>query len=544
MRFSSLALCVLLLGCLAGVGAVADEGHQHPAGDPEKLGTVSFPTSCAPEVQKQFQRGVAMLHSFWYEEAERTFNEVAKTDPGCAMAYWGLAMSYFHPIWDGRGPDAAVLKKGWEAVEKAKSVAPKTERERDYVAAIEAFYKDSDKLDHRTRVLAYESAMERVYTRYPEDREAAAFYSLALLGTVAASPVDKTLTRQKKAGEIAEKVFAAEPNHPGAAHYVIHAYDYPPLAQKALPAARAYAKVAPAAPHALHMPSHIFTRLGLWQESIESNTASASAAHKVGWVGEELHASDYMEYAYLQMGQDEQAKRVLDQMPANKAGGSNYFAGVYATAAMPARYVIERRHWDEAAKLEVPSGFPGGKLSWAGATIYFARALGCAHTGDLEGARQAIQKLEAARDQLTGLQESYWAGQVEIQRREAAGMLAFAQGKKDEALELLRSAADMEDASDKHPVTPGPVKPARELLGEFLLTVGKPAEALAAFESTLERSPNRFNALYGAATAAQTAGQREKARHYFQALVTMSDPLSLRPELSTAKSYLQEVAKK
>jgi tetratricopeptide (TPR) repeat protein len=544
MRFSSLALGVLLLGWLACVPVLADEGHQHPAGDPEKLGTVSFPTSCTPAAQKQFQRGVAMLHSFWYEEAERTFNDVAKADPGCAMAYWGVAMSYFHPIWDGRGPDAAILKKGWEAVEKARSLGPKTERERDYVAAITAFYKDFDKLDHRTRVLAYETAMESVYTRYPADREAAAFYSLALLGTVAASPVDKTLARQKKAGEIAEKVFAAEPNHPGAAHYVIHAYDYPELAQKALPAARAYAKIAPDAPHALHMPSHIFTRLGLWQESIESNIASALAAHKVGWVGEELHASDYLEYAYLQMGQDEQARRVLDQMATNKPGLSNYFAGAYATATMPARYVIERRRWAEAAKLEVPANSPGGKLSWAEATIYFARALGSARTGDVESARQAIQKLEAARDRLTEAQETYWAGQVEIQRREAAGTLSYAQGKKDEAVELLRSAADREDASEKHPVTPGPVVPARELLGEMLLILDKPADALLAFESTLQRSPNRFNALYGAAKAAQMAGQREKARQYYSALVRVSDPVSPRPELRTAKSYLQEVARK
>jgi len=485
-----------------------------------------------------------MLHSFWYEEADRTFNEVAKDDPGCAMAYWGLAMSYFHPIWDGRGPDAAILKKGWETVEKAKALGAKTERERDYVAAIEAFYKDSEKRDDRTRVLAYETAMEQVYTRYPDDREAAVFYALALLGTVAASPVDKTYARQKKAGEIAEKVFAAQPDHPGAAHYVIHAYDYPPLAEKALPAARAYAKIAPDAPHALHMPSHIFTRLGLWQESIESNIASARAAQKVGMAGEQLHASDYLEYAYLQMGQDEQAKKVLDQMAANKAGLPSYFAGVYATATMPARYVIETHRWAEAAKLEVPSGSPGGKLSWAEATIYFARALGSAHTGDIEGARQAIRKLEAAHNTLIEVQETYWAGQVEIQRREAAGALSYAQGKKEEALDLLRSAADMEDASEKHPVTPGPVVPARELLGEMLLALDKPAEALAAFESTLQRSPNRFNALYGAAKAAQMAGQREKARQYYSALVAVSDPVSQRPELSAAKSYLQEVARK
>src|SRR5208282_1959682 len=300
MRVLSHAFVVLLLSSLLAAPAFADEEHQHPAGDPEKLGSVFFPTSCAPAVQKQFQRGVAMMHSFWYEEAERTFNQVAQGDPGCAMAQWGVAVSYFHPIWDTRGPDAAILKKGAEAVEKAKALSAKTERERDYVAAIEVFYKDSDKLDHRTRVLAYESAMERVYTRYPDDREAAAFYSLALLGSAAASPVDKTLARQKKAGEIAEKVFAAEPNHPGAAHYIIHAYDYPSLAEKALPAARAYAKIAPDAPHALHMPSHIFTRLGLWQESIESNIASAAAARKVGMVGEGLHASDYLVYAYLQ----------------------------------------------------------------------------------------------------------------------------------------------------------------------------------------------------------------------------------------------------
>ncbi|HYA95620.1 MAG TPA: tetratricopeptide repeat protein [Terriglobales bacterium] len=544
MRLSLRALCLFLLACLVSVPAVADEEHHHPAGDPEKLGSVSFSNSCAPAVQKQFQRGVAMMHSFWYEEAERTFNEVGKADPGCAMAYWGLAMSHFHPIWDGRGPDAAVLKKGWEAVEQAKSLGAKTEREREYVATIEAFYKDSDKLDHRTRVLAYESAMERVYTRYPDDLEAAAFYSLALLGTVAASPVDKTLARQKKAGEIAEKVFAAEPNHPGAAHYVIHAYDYPELAQKALPAARAYAKIAPDAPHALHMPSHIFTRLGLWQESIESNTASARVAHKVGMAGEELHASDYLEYAYLQTGQDQQAKRVLDQRAANKTDLPSYFAGVYATATMPARYVIETRQWSEAAKLEVPPGSPGGKLSWAEATVYFARALGSAHTGDIDGARLAVQKLETIHNTLVEVRETYWAGQVEIQRREAAGMLAFARGKKDEALELLRSAADMEDASEKHPVTPGPVVPARELLGEFLLSIDKPADALVAFESTLQRSPNRFNALYGAARAAQNAGQREKARQYYGDLVEVSDPVSPRPELRAAKSYLQEIARR
>jgi tetratricopeptide (TPR) repeat protein len=544
MRVLSSGFSLLLLGCLLAVPAAAEQEHEHPAGDPEKLGAVSFSTSCVPAVQKQFQRGVAMLHSFWYEEGERTFNQVAKDDPGCAMAYWGVAMSYFHPIWDARGPDAAILKKGWEAVQKAKGLAPRTERERDYVAAIEAFYKDSDKQDHRTRVLAYETAMERVYTRYPEDREAAAFYSLALLGTVAASPVDKTLARQKKAGEIAEKVFAAEPNHPGAAHYVIHSYDYPALAERALPAARSYAKIAPDAPHALHMPSHIFTRLGLWQESIESNTASAAAAGKVGMVGEGLHASDYLEYAYLQTGQDEQAKRVLDHMAANKTGLPSYFAGVYATATMPARYVVERHRWAEAAKLEIPQDSPGGKLSWAEATVYFARALGSAHTGDVDAARQAIQKLESARDTLSGLQETYWAGQVEIQRREASGILASAQGKKDEALELLRSAADMEDGSEKHPVTPGPVVPARELLGEFLLAINTPAEALAAFESTLQRSPKRFNALYGAATAAQAAGQREKARQYFNALIEISDPISSRPELRTARSYLQDVARK
>ena len=537
-----MAPCVLLFALAAGplmcVAQSSQEGST--AGSPAHLGKVDFPTSCSLAVQPVFEKAVALMHSFQYQEAQQTFDQAAALEPNCAMAHWGKAMVLHEQLWTL--PDKKALSKGHKESELAQKLHPGTPKEQGFVAAAAAYYQKNSKISYSDRNKAYSAALEKLHEQMPDDVEVGSFYALSLV-TLAEDDVD-SLENQKKAIAILQPLLEKYPDHPGVAHYLIHAADRPELAALGLEAARRYAAIAPDSPHALHMPSHIFTRLGLWQESIDSNIASARAAQKAGMPGEQLHASDYLEYAYLQTGQDQQAKSVLDQMVANKTGLPNYFAGVYATAAMPARYVVETHRWAEAAKLEVPSGSPGGKLSWAEATVYYARALGSAHTGDIEGARQAIQKLEADRDTLTQLQETYWAGQVEIQRREAAGILASAQGKKDEALGLLRSAADIEDASEKHPVTPGPVKPARELLGEFLLTLDKPADALVAFESTLQRSPNRFNALYGAATAAQTAGQREKARHYFQALVAVSDPLSQRPELSIARSYLQEVARK
>jgi len=494
-------------------------------------------------VQKRFERAVAMLHSFWYEESEKEFAAVATADPTCALAYWGVAMSLYHPLW--YPPDPASLKKGQEAIAKAAAIGAKTARERDYIAALHTFYTDTDKRDHQARASAYEQAMEQVAARYPEDREATIFYALALLGT--ASPQDKTLSHQKKAGAMLEKILAAEPNHPGVAHYIIHSYDYPPLASRALPAARAYAKIAPSAPHALHMPSHIFTRLGLWQESIASNRASEQAAKEYGqrtgmkgaW-SQQLHAMDYLEYAYLQSGQNQQAKGVLDELQAMRGElGKDLTAG-YAEAAIQARYTVELGGWPEAAALDPdPVSEPVSK-----ALIYHARALGAAHTGKLEQARQDVRRLEQLRDTLASAKDSYWSGQVEIQRREVAGWLAYAEGKKDEAASLLRAAAEMEDATEKHPVTPGAVVPARELLGDLLLALNRPADALPEFEATLKAAPNRFNALYGAARSAELAGNSGKAREYYAALVQVSVPGSERPELRTANSYLRELARK
>ncbi len=536
----------VLLACVVlslAAGAPAHEEHQHPAGDPEQLGTVHFPVSCSPAAQKEFERAVAIQHSFWFEEAGKAFATVTATDPSCAMGYWGIAMSLYHPLWDP--PDATALQQGWEAVAKAKAVGAKTDRERDYIAAMEAFYEDADTRDHRTRALAYEKAMEQVYLRYPEDREAAVFYALALDAT--ALPTDKTYANQKKAGEILEKVFAEQPNHPGVAHYIIHSYDYPPLADRALSAARGYAKIAPAVPHALHMPSHIFIRLGLWQESIDSNRASAAAAKEYAlkafpgraWF-QELHALDYLVYAYLQGAQEREAKGVLDELKVMRKAEPEDGASAYAFTAIPARYVLERRAWAEAASLTLhPSTFPWSRYHWAEANLYFARALGAARSGNTANAQKEVEKLQSLRDTLAEAKQNYWAEQVEIQRRAAAAWLAYAEGQNEQALALMRSAADREDATEKHPVTPGPILPARELLGELLLELKNPAHALREFETSLRASPNRFNGLSGAARAAQRAGDTEKARGYYAQLVSLCEHADgARPELTEARTFL------
>lgn len=510
-----------------------------------KVGEVGFPVSCSAEAQQQFTRAVALLHSFWYEEAVKAFTGVAETDPSCAMAYWGVAMSNWYPLW--YPPSAAALKAGSDAVAKAQSIGAKTDRERDYIDAIATFYRDSDKLDNRTRSVAYEKAMEQVYSRYPDDREAGVFYALALNAT--ALPTDKTYANQEKAAQILQRVFAEQPNHPGAAHYLIHSYDSAPLANLGLPAAICYADIAPSVPHALHMPSHIFTRVGQWQNSIDSNRASADAgqnyAAKVFGPGvvwdQTLHAMDYLEYSYLQTGQDGEAKRVLDQLMSYQKAIPSSLAAAYAIAAIPARYAVERQNWAEAAALPEPRiTSPGNEYPWTAPMITYARALGAAHTGDFAGAQAEIGKLEAARDALTQAKNTYWAGQVDVEARSASAVLAQAQGRKDEALTLMRSAADLEDASDKHPVTPGSIVPARELLGDMLLEANQPAEALAEYERSLNSAPNRFHGLAGAAAAAERAGDAAKAKLYREKLVQVAAADSDRPELLTAKRFLAE----
>lgn len=543
MRLIRLVVPATLAVLIGSVSAIAQETHPHKHELSEKLGRVNFATSCTKPAQQKFNRAVALLHSFWYDEAEKAFNGVAQTDPKCTMGYWGVAMSLYHPLW--APPLSVELQRATAAMEKANATQAPTQRERDYVAAIASFYRDADKVDHRTRSLAYEKAMEQIVARYPQDQEAAVFYSLALLGT--ALPTDKTFANQKKAVAILNKVLASQPEHPGVAHYIIHSFDYPPLASLALNAARSYSKIAPSAPHALHMPSHIFIRLGHWEESIESNLASARAARNhvaksnPGVASfDELHAMDYLAYAYLQTAQDAKAGEIFDAMARVKKVDTSNFAAAYALAAIPARYNLERRQWSQAAALKVhPTDFPWAKFTFAEALTHFARAIGAARSGDAASASKDVERLTAIQKALAQGNEKYWATQVEIQRGAAAAWLAYAQGKHDEALTLMKAAAELEDTTDKHPVTPGPVVPARELLAELLLEMKRPADALKEFEADLVVSPNRFNALYGAAKAAELSGDRAKAATFYAKLTALGEKSDgKRPELQAAKGFL------
>jgi tetratricopeptide (TPR) repeat protein len=543
---STAALLVTLLCQFPSVRA--QEAHQHHQDSSEKLGRVNFNISCTPEAQRRFNRAVAWLHSFEYEEAEKAFAEVNAADPRCGMAYWGVAMSNYHPLW--APPTAAELQKGAHAVEQAKSVGARTQRERDYISAVELFYKDSDKLDQRTRSLAYGEAMGLLSRRYPSDSEASVFYALTLIAKGAAAG-DKTYASEKEAARILNRVLARAPQHPGVTHYVIHGYDYPALAHLALPAARSYAKIAPASAHARHMPSHIFTRLGLWQEAIQSNLGAKAAAEAFavrnkmqGAWDEQLHAMDYLAYAYLQGGQDEQARGVLDELSRIRKVEPETFKVAYAATAIPARYALERRRWDEAAGLTLHDGtlgtFPWERFPWAEAHIHFARAVGAARVGDAASARREVEKLAAIRQALVEVKGGYdWAKQVEIERQVAAAWLAHAEGGREESLRLMRAAAELDDATDKHPVTPGAILPAREQLGELLLELKQPAAALLEFESSLKNAPNRFNGLYGAARAAAFAGDRKRAEGYYKQLLELCRYADTgRPEIEEAKEFL------
>jgi tetratricopeptide (TPR) repeat protein len=533
--------CTTLLGLILGVcGAYAQDHHEHG------LGTVHFPVSCTAASQKTFDRGVALLHSFWYDEAEKTFSEVTRTDPACAMAYWGMAMSLYHPIWEP--PTPADLKKGTVAVEKAKSTGAKTQRERDYIAALEVFYKDWEKVPHGERALAWRNAMRQLSARYPEDREAAIFFALSLIATAPAT--DKTYVSQKQAARILNRILPEQPDHPGIAHYMIHSYDTPQLAILALPAARSYAKIAPAVPHALHMPSHIFTRLGLWQDSIDSNLASAAAARSYiartvpgAASQDQLHAMDYLEYAYLQTCQEGEAKRVVEEAAAGSKVDQEVLQAAYAFAAIPARYTLERKRWSAAAALQVrPEGFPWNRFSYAEAITYFARALGAARSGNPSVARREIEKLDAIQKTLAQIQQEYdWSSQVKVQRLAALAWTAHAEGDHQGALRWMRSAADLEDQTDKHLVTPGPVLPARELLGELFMELNQPALAYPEFEAVLRNSPKRFNATYGAARSAELSGSRKRASERYSELLQLCGKADVqRLEVQNARAYLQK----
>ena len=540
MRTVARALLVVGLATLTAGPALA----QGMAA--ERLGTVRFATSCAPAVQSQFDRAVALLHSFHLDAAVGAFTDVAAADPACGMAQWGVAMAWLGNPLAG-APSARGLKEGGAAVEKAKAAGAGSDREREYIAAIETFYKDADRVDHRTRALAYERAMEQIAARYPTDREAAVFYALAL--NITLDPNDKTYANQLKAAAILEKVFAEQPNHPGVAHYLIHSYDFPPIAAKGLPAAKRYASIAPSAPHALHMPSHIFTRVGSWQESIETNRASAKAAADTLAAGgsqtglrsyEGLHAYDYMMYGYLQLGRDREARALVEEVTATRKLNVDHFAGAFALAAIPARYALERGQWADASTLSpTPADLAWNRFPQAESIVWFARGLGAARSGNPARARQDLARIEALRDTMTAAKSLYWAHQSEVQRLAVAAWIARAEGRKEEALSLMRASADAEDATEKHPVTPGAIKPARELLGEMLVELGQPAEALREFEASHLVEPNRFQGLYGAARAAELAGDSAKARTYYGRLVTLGQGADAdRPELKQAKSFM------
>ena len=496
---------------------------------PAKLGRVKFPTTCDAKVQPQFERGIALLHSFWFPEALKTFNEVLKADPSCTIAYWGIGVNRLLNPFAGQ-PAEEVLLQGQAAVDKGQSLGAKSQRERDYLDAIAALY-THDKAPWRERVLRYETAMEQLAQRHPEDKEASIFYALAL--NVASAPSDKTFAKQLKAAAILEPIFAAQPDHPGAAHYLIHSYDYPAIAAKGLPAARSYADIAPSAAHALHMPSHIFTRVGAWEDSIATNQRSEATARTNNTPEEILHAIDYQVYASLQLAQDAKAARGIERAQAETARAEGR-AGAYALAAGPVRYALERGDWRAAAQLAPrPS-----KFQYTDATIFFARALGAARSGDPAAARKDIAELARLRDELAARKDNYWAGEVEVQRLAAEGWTLLAERSNDAALALMRKSADIEDASEKAPVTPGRVLPARELLGEMLLELKQPAQALKEFEASAMREPNRFRGYCGAALAATQTGDSAKARAYYAELARLAAKGDPRPELQQAKLYL------
>lgn len=511
----------------------------------EEVGEVRFPISSARlETQEEFNRATALLYSFAYGNALKVFSDITLSDPQCAMAYWGIAMSHFHPIWE-EVPTPAQVKASLAAIKNAKYVGIKTEREKDYIAAIEIIYTDVDKTEYRSRVLEFEKAMERMCAKYPEDREARVILALTLDAT--APKNDKTYAKQKKAGEILLKVFAEQPNHPGVAHYIIHAYDYPPLAKLGLNAARKYARIAPSVAHALHMPSHIFVRLGLWDDNIETNIASANAGLENAQKDnpnassfDALHAWDYMTYGYLQQAQDKEAQALVEKLRNVHQMDRPNFAAAYALAAIPARFTVERHDWKAAASLKVsPDDFPWDRFPWAQSLTYYARAIGSARSGNVASARSNIEKLQLLQKAAEQANEPYWANQVEILRKSAEAWTLHTEGKKEEALKLMRSTADQEDATDKHPVTPGSIIPQRELLGEMLLEMNNPKQALNEFEASLVPTPNRFNGIAGAARAAELSGDNAKAKKYYAALVELTKKADTkRAQLEEAKKFL------
>ncbi|WP_237059796.1 hypothetical protein [Microbulbifer sediminum] len=511
-----------------------------PTGERQDIGTVSFSTSCSTSVQTDFNRAVALLHHMMYVQSQELFADIARRDPDCAMAYWGVAMTAFHPLW--APPPAEALARGQEALRKAGALSPGTAREKGYIDAASAFYRDWDKDRHRENLEAWRKAQQQLFERYPDDVDAGALYALSLVAT--APKGDREYMRQKEAGKLLERLRVEAPRHPAMYHYLIHAYDNPALADRALDVAREYDKIAPEVPHALHMPSHIFVRLGIWPDTIEWNKRSAAAARRQPADGKIslhfYHALDYLLYAYLQQGRDDDAKATLAEVRA-AAVPQDEFASAYGISAARARYRLEKRDWQGAASLDprLPADFPWDNYPWTEAIVEFARGIGAARSGDTPAAVRSAKRLAELQEQTAAAGEKYWAQQVEVQRLAVEAWSALSAGKERQALVLMRKAANMEDSMDKHPVTPGPVLPARELLGDMLLASGKPKEALEAYRKTLEVNAGRFNSLYGAASAAAESGDPPVAEKFYRELLEQAgEHGGSREELAEARKFV------
>jgi tetratricopeptide (TPR) repeat protein len=513
-------------------------------GDPN-FGNVSFALSCRYDLRETFNLGLSLIHSFEYAEAEKAFVSILDEDPECLMAYWGTAMSILnHPLSLKQNPES--LKRGEALLKVAHTLTPNNDREKDYIDAVSIYFKGWQTLDTQTRKLKYESKMEELYNKYTGDVETAVFYSLAILAT--ADLNDKTYGKQKKSGEILEKLFGKNPNHPGIAHYIIHNYDSPELAHLALNTARKYAVIAPASAHAQHMPSHIFTRLGLWDESIKSNIDSANSAvcyaesvnPNASWVSE-IHALDYLVYAYLQLGDNTKAQLEMDKMKMIKeVFPSNHFATAYALIAVPSRLAVENKNWELATKLELPkTNLDWDKATWPKAILHFSRALGFTNTGNSSSAQKELEILVSLRDRLNDAENSYESGQVTIQIEAIKGWIEYSKGNSDKAIEYMKLASNLENKTSKAAVTPGEIIPADELLADLYLVLNRPEEALKAYELNLKGHPFRFNGIYGAAKAAQQLNDTKLAIYYFEKLIKLSkDVNSSRAELLEAKDYL------
>jgi len=542
MKKTSAIACLLatLLGAISPAGAHGGDDDGPRSGKPEQLGEVNFPVSCNAAAQQEFNRGMALFHSFWFDPAKAAFARVLEHDPACGMAHWGSAiMAMGNPFTWPTNPNAA--KAGAPAAAAAQRVGAQSER--DYIAALATFFKDWESTDFRPRALAFEQAMAGVAAKYPADDEAQILYALAL--NITALPSDKSFANQKKAAAILEPLFRKYPNHPGVAHYLIHTYDYAELAEQGLPSARAYGAIAPSVPHALHMPSHIYSRVGLWPEMVASNRASYLAAQgelkeKTLGIGayDALHAMDYMLFAELQQAQDRAAKQLVDEAGAIRKVNVENFPAAYALAAMPARYALERGDWAAAARLSLsPPDLAWGKFPHAEAILVFARGLGAARSGDLAAAQRDVERLQALKAAMVAAKMGYWPGQADFQIDTVKAWIALGEKRNDEALTLMRAAAAAEEASDKHPVTPGNVLPSRELLGEMLLALNQPGPALAEFERSLKRDPRRFRGIAGALRAAEAAGEHDAARRYAASLLALGAVRdSERPELARANS--------